>query len=167
MGRGLLPKFLVLEHTLVSLLETEINQQNSVIFADKMFMIRAGSLQRSREQGLNAPPAWYVPRDEADYYMQTGKLPKALAANAAYADLTGIRVPHRQEDGTFIDAEGDVMSHDDMADYFTRLRAARAPPVPAAAAPPPAQPAPPPLIIAEPTNNGKRRKVQQTLDGMV
>ena len=125
--------------------------------------------EKQRTAGLKEPPAWYLPRDEADYYMQTGQLPKALAANAAYADLQGVRVPHRLDNGTYVDEEGDVMSHDDMADYFARLRAARAPPVPVAAAPPPpsAQPAPPPLIIAEPTNNGKRRKVQQTLDGMV
>ena len=46
----------------------------------------------------------YVPRDDIDYYMQTGQLPKALAANAAYADLQGIRVPKRQDDGTYKDA---------------------------------------------------------------
>ena len=77
---------------------------------------------------------YYVPRDEIDYYMQTGKLPKALAANAAYADLSGISVPKRMNDGTFQDAQGDAMMHDDMRDYFARLRAAHAP------APPPAPP---------------------------
>ena len=40
----------------------------------------------------------YVPRDEIDYYMQTGQLPKVLAANAAYADLQGVHVPVRQDD---------------------------------------------------------------------
>ena len=59
--------------------------------------------------------------------MQTGQLPKTLAANAAYADLQGIRVPTRQDDGTFVDAQGAVMTRDDMADYFARLRAAHAP----------------------------------------
>ena len=43
-----------------------------------------------REQGLAAPPVMYVPQDEEDYYMQTGQLPKALAATSAQADLTGI-----------------------------------------------------------------------------
>ena len=78
----------------------------------------------------------YVPRDDVDYYMQTGTLPKTLAANAAYADLQGIRVPTRQDDGSYKDARGDVMMREDMADYFTRLRAAH----------PPA-PAPPPLHL--------------------
>ena len=55
-----------------------------------------------------------------------GQLPKALAANAAYADLQGIRVPTRQDDGSYKEAKGDVMTHDDMADYFARLRAAQA-----------------------------------------
>ena len=36
---------------------------------------------------------YYVPQDEEDYFMQTGQLPKALAANMADADLEGIRVP--------------------------------------------------------------------------
>ena len=58
-----------------------------------------------REQGYKEPPAWYVPRDEIDYYMQTGQLPKALTANAAYADLQGIRVPTRQDDGSYKDAQ--------------------------------------------------------------
>ena len=49
-----------------------------------------------RDLGYKEPPAWYVPHDEIDYYMQTGQLPKALAANAANADLKGIRVPKRQ-----------------------------------------------------------------------
>ena len=57
-----------------------------------------------RDQGLKAPPVMYVPRDDIDYYMQTGQLPKALAANAAYADLQGIRVPTRQDDGSYKDA---------------------------------------------------------------
>ena len=78
--------------------------------------------------------------------MQTGQLPKALAANAAYADLTGIRVPKRQDDGTFQDARGDVMMREDMAEYFARLRAAHAPapapaPIVAALAEPPPAPA--------------------------
>ena len=138
------------QHTKLSELQRkDIHDQNRFLTKDM------------RDLGMKEPPAWYVPRDEIDYYMQTGQLPKALAANAAYADLQGIRVPHRNDDGSFIDAQGDIMTHDDMADYFARLRAARAPPPPA-----PAQPAPP-LIIAEPTNNGKRRKVQATLDGMV
>ena len=41
---------------------------------------------------------YYVPQDEEDYFIQTGKLPKALAAHAANADLNGIRVPQRQDD---------------------------------------------------------------------
>ena len=90
-----------------------------------------------REQGLKAP-TWYVPHDDIDYYMQTGQLPKALAANATYADLTGVRVPVRQDDGTYLDAEGDVMTREDMTDYFQRLRAAHAPgPLVAAIAGPP------------------------------
>ena len=39
----------------------------------------------------------YIPADEIDYFICTGKLPKALAANAAYADLHDIRVPTRQK----------------------------------------------------------------------
>ena len=74
----------------------------------------------------------YVPADEEDYYMQTGKLPKALAANAARADLQGICVPIRQDDGSYADAQGNAMTREDMADYFARLRAAQA----TAAAPP-------------------------------
>ena len=38
---------------------------------------------KMREEGLQAPPVMYVPADEEDYYMRTGKLSKALAANAA------------------------------------------------------------------------------------
>ena len=87
-------------------------------------MIRVGSSQRSREQGYREPPVMYVPRDEVDYYMQTGNLPKALAANAARADLAGIRVPIRQDDGSFLDDAGNVMMCEDMTDYFARLRAA-------------------------------------------
>ena len=84
-----------------------------------------------------------MPADEEDYYIHTGKLLKALAATAAYADLTGIHVPIRQDDGSYKDAAGDVMMREDMADYFARLRAAHAPP------PPPAAPAqlPPPLLV--------------------
>ena len=41
----------------------------------------------------------YVPQDEEDYFIRTGTLPKALAAHMADADLSGIRVPHRQDDG--------------------------------------------------------------------
>ena len=67
----------------------------------------------------------YIPADEEDYFIQTGKLSKTLAANVAQADLTGIRVPYRQDDGTYADAEGDKMMREDMADYFTRLRAAQ------------------------------------------
>ena len=79
-----------------------------------------------REEGRDAPPVMYVPADEEDYYMRTGNLPKALAATAANADLAGIRVPHRQEDGRYLDDEGDEMTREDMADYFARLRAAQA-----------------------------------------
>ena len=98
---------------------------------------------KMREQGLKAPPVMYVPHDDIDYYMQTGQLPKALAANAAYADLQGIRVPTRQQDGSYKDDEGDEMLREDMGDYFARLRAAHAPPVPAAA-----PPAPAPIVAA-------------------
>ena len=66
----------------------------------------------------------YIPADEEDYFMQTGTLPKALAANAAYADLAGIRVPIRQDDDSYKDAAGNPMTRADMADYFARLRAA-------------------------------------------
>ena len=66
-----------------------------------------------------------------------GQLPKALAANAAYADLQGIRVPTRQQDGSYKDAQGDAMLREDMGDYFARLRAAHAPP-----------PAPAPIVAA-------------------
>ena len=89
----------------------------------------------------------YVPADEEDYYIRTGKLPKALAAHAAQADLNGVHVPQRQDDGTYKDATGDDMMHDDMRDYFTRLRAAPAqlppPPVAAVAGPIVEQPAGP------------------------
>ena len=34
-----------------------------------------------RDAGMKEPSTWYVPKDEIDYYMQTGKLPKALAAH--------------------------------------------------------------------------------------
>ena len=64
---------------------------------------------------------YYVPHDEEDYYMQTGKLPKALTANAANADLNGVHVPVRQDDGTYLDAEGDLMTRADMADYLQDL----------------------------------------------
>ena len=47
----------------------------------------------------------YVPADEEDYYIRTGKLPKALAAHSAQADLAGVCVPVRQDDGTYADAE--------------------------------------------------------------
>ena len=100
-----------------------------------------------RDLGMKEPPAWYVPRDEIDYYIQTGNLPKALAANAANADLKGICVPVRQDDGIYLDAQGDVMTHDDMADYFARLRAAPAIPPPPAAEPNEQRPA---IIAANP-----------------
>ena len=54
--------------------------------------------KKQREAGLPAPPVMYVPADEEDYYIRTGKLSKALAAHAADADLNGIRVPIRQDD---------------------------------------------------------------------
>ena len=57
-----------------------------------------------RENGMHAPPVMYISQDEEDYYMQTGKLPKALAAHAAEADLNRVRVPVRQDDGTYKDA---------------------------------------------------------------
>ena len=44
----------------------------------------------------------------------------------AEADLRGVRVPIRQDDGTYKDAEGRVMQRADMADYFDRLRRANA-----------------------------------------
>ena len=44
--------------------------------------------KKMREQRLERPPVMYVPQDEEDYYMRTGKLPKALAASSANADLT-------------------------------------------------------------------------------
>ena len=55
-----------------------------------------------REQGMHASLIMYAPQDEEGYYIHTGTLLKALAANAAQADLTGISVPHRQDDGTFL-----------------------------------------------------------------
>ena len=111
-----------------------------------------------RDLGMKEPPAWYVPRDEIDYYMQTGQLPKALAANAANADLTGVRVPKRLDDGSYVDAKGDVMMHDDMADYFQRLRAAPAQPNVAAVAGPPPAPATGPI-----RNNGLKEKRQKQM----
>ena len=77
--------------------------------------------KKQRDLGYDKPPVMYVPADEEDYYMRTGTLPKALAANAAHADLSGIRVPHRLDDGSYADAQGDVMTHDDMADYLLDL----------------------------------------------
>ena len=79
-----------------------------------------------REQGLREPPAWYASQDEEDYFIQTGTLPKALAATSANVDLNGVRVPVRQDDGSYKDAEGRVMQREDMADYFDRLRRANA-----------------------------------------
>ena len=117
-----------------------------------------------REQRMREPPVMYVPRDEIDYYMQTGQLPKALAANAANADLQGIRVPKRLDDGSYKDAQGDVMMRDDMADYFARLRAAHAPAPPVAAVAVP--PVPPVLgpIRSGPASSGKaKRQKQMTL----
>ena len=46
--------------------------------------------KKQREQGLQAPPVMYVPQDEENYFIRTGKLPKALAANMANADLNGV-----------------------------------------------------------------------------
>ena len=119
-----------------------------------------------RELGYKEPPAWYVPRDEIDYYMQTGQLPKALAANAANADLTGIRVPKRMDDGTYKDAAGDVMMREDMADYFARLRAAPAqlppPPVAAVAGPSP-DPALGPIRTGPTSSDKAKRQKQMTL----
>ena len=125
--------------------------------------------EKQREQGYKEPPVLYVPRDDIDYYMQTGQLPKALAANAAYADLTGIRVPIRQDDGSYKDAAGDVMMRDDMADYFARLRAAHAPaPAPAEqrpiliANPPPEEPAAATgPIRTGPTSTAKAKRQKQ------
>ena len=97
--------------------------------------------------------------------MQTGTLPKALAANAANAELNGIRVPTRQDDGSYKDAQGDAMLREDMADYFARLRAARAPlpararaPVAAIAGPPPAHTGP---IRSGPASTGKAKRQKQ------
>ena len=71
---------------------------------------------------MHAPPVMYISQDEEDYYIRTGKLPKALAANSVQADLTGIHVPQRKDDdGSFVDAQGDAMLREDMADYFARL----------------------------------------------
>ena len=77
---------------------------------------------------------YYVPHDEEDYFIQTGKLPKALAVTVANVDLKGVRVPIRQQDGTYKDASGAVMQRADMVDYFTRLRAAQQAAAEAAAA---------------------------------
>ena len=99
-----------------------------------------------------------MPRDDIDYYMQTGQLPKALAANAAYADLQGIRVPKRLDDDTYKDAQGDAMLREDMADYFARLRAAPAPPVAAVIAEPPAHTGP---IRSGPASSGKAKRQRQ------
>ena len=118
---------------------------------------------------MKAPPVMYVPRDEIDYFIQTGQLPKALAANAANANLKGIRVPKRQDDGTYLDAQGDIMTREDMADYFARLRAAPAlPPAPAEPRPilianNPPSPPPAPPVAQQVGIKGKRRKVQMTL----
>ena len=110
-----------------------------------------------RDAGMREPSTWYVPKDEIDYYMQTGQLFKALAANTANADLQGIRVPKRQDDGTFLDAQGDEMMHDDFKDYFARLRAARA-------QLPPAEQRP--VLIANPPpaaqQVGKKRKEKKS-----
>ena len=43
-----------------------------------------------REQGLPALPVMHVFQDEEDYFMQTGTLPKTLAAHMAQADLAGV-----------------------------------------------------------------------------
>ena len=61
--------------------------------------------KKQREQGYDRPPVMYIPADEEDYYMRTGTLPKTLAANAAHADLTGICVPIRQDDGSYKDLQ--------------------------------------------------------------
>ena len=46
--------------------------------------------QKMREQGLPALPVMHVFQDEEDYFMQTGTLPKTLAAHMAQADLAGV-----------------------------------------------------------------------------
>ena len=105
----------------------------------------------------------YVPRDEEDYFMCTGKLSKALAAHVADADLNGVRVPIRQDDGSYKDAQGDAMLRDDMADYFARLRA---PPAPAAVPPPAVVAVAGPPTLGPIRNNGlqEKRKKQMRLD---
>ena len=109
----------------------------------------------------------YVPHDEEDYFIQTGKLSKALAATSARADLTGIRVPHRQDDGTYKDDEGDEMTREDMADYFDRIRAVQAREEEAAAAAAPPSPPPPlpaslrpPPPAARPRLSGRKAKAR-------
>ena len=112
-----------------------------------------------RDAGLKAPPVMYVPQDEIDYYMQTGQLPKALAANVANADLQGIRVPIRQDDGSFKDLQGDVMGREDMAGYFARLRAAPAQTPSLVVVPPP------PVVEESPVSPGPIRNKQHKYQG--
>ena len=80
-----------------------------------------------RDAGMKEPSTWHVPRDDIDYYMQTGKLPKALAAHAADADLKGISVPKRQDDGSFVDAQGNALMHDDFNKTLEGLELLKSP----------------------------------------
>ena len=97
--RGLLTRFPVLEHTLGSLFGTR-NQPTKLSELQRAEIHDQGRFLTSkmREQGLNAPPVMYVTQDEEDYFIHTGKLSKALAANAIRVDLNGICVPIRQDD---------------------------------------------------------------------
>ena len=106
---------------------------------------QGGSSKETERTRLQAPPIMYIPADEENYYIQLGNYLR-LCCQFCTADLTGIRVPTRQDDGSYKDAAGDVMLREDMADYFARLRAAHAPPPPAAPAPAP----PVAAVIAEP-----------------
>ena len=126
---------------------------------------QGGSSKETERTRLQAPPIMYIPADEENYYIQLGNYLR-LCCQFCTADLTGIRVPTRQDDGSYKDAAGDAMMREDMADYFARLRAAHAPaaapaPIVAAVAEPPPAPAHTGPIRSGPASTGKAKRQRQ------
>ena len=64
-------------------------------------MIRVVPHKEDERRWIKRSSVMYIPQDEEDYYMHTGKLPKALAAASANVDLNGVRVPQRRNDDTY------------------------------------------------------------------
>ena len=70
---------------------------------------QGGSSKETERTRLQAPPVMYIPADEENYYIQQGNYLR-LCCPFCTADLTGICVPQRQADVSYLNAKGDAMT---------------------------------------------------------